>query len=1052
MMATEGSVGCKPAEGSSTIRQNDRFAVLRTKLSSLQYFDDLSEQSCPLVERLLDDVLKSVDNFQRLSARCDGLQKQLHQSKGEHDEVKKQPTRLLEEISDLHNQIFELEKRNRDSSSSHSLQMKAMNDTKANLTFQNEQSRQQSRELEQTIKRLKLRIEHICKAHRIEETFLAVESSAQPVIHTLHNYASTCLIVLHQEMESSAVSDEPGNLQDVGGHSPIPSHMVEVLSKQIECHEAAQKTLNQEIDALRSDLDVANKDRVRMARVIEIGGLSKSAVDSLDNSREIQRLNVELDMLNAKYQELRSRKYSPEREDRANNPTRVCSRSPNSSFTLLGSVKPRIQDDVPNLSPPQLRCCNCSCDIDQPRAGPREVKDASTEFPENEECIEKNCVAVQTVIQEERVHRKECGTQADEMAVQINAPDSRLREGELTMKLEEIKNLKANQADLENALSKTAAHLEIERKKTEDLTSSNRKSSAEASSRIRQFEHALTTIQAEVQLLVQRNNYLADQSRQAQSSLSEALGQIKILETEKRDSQNLLEDKSANLLTLKRCFQERVDPEAHRLTEQKYRETEAQAASLREEVEDLKSRIANNANTRGALVSQAEQLAGALECAKESRLQLIEASRSQEAKIEMSASRLHKLEEEATVTRGLLSRLQAEERALRAALRTGDSERDTLQQQLDTREEQFHAAECDVQRCKIEISNLQQYVQELQNCLERERQSCADKLKDSELKVESLDKNMATLSADLEQAKSVSKQAVEDLAHVCRENQALNDKISQSTHIIHDHETAQKQRQLDTYSATQEIRRTQIQRDNVIISYNKLVDDKVRLDEQLRLRDIEATKMENERQIMLREAADHMHQLSVSRQAHQTVLNDFVALRNQMTQIAGTLERQSESAVQQEVREEQRKQDVLIAQATCQQMELVRIEYQRDIATMETDKRMIIGELDRIKIEMETKAKESSELKDREEHLERIIADQRLQLLQQQQANVLRKASGSSDVCNQGTSQGESVRHLETPSDSLHQHCLIADKDQLPVQHLTPNMTCTIDTEQVQTT
>eukprot|EP00921_Rhytidocystis_pertsovi_P017783 GHVQ01027926.1.p1 GENE.GHVQ01027926.1~~GHVQ01027926.1.p1 ORF type:complete len:141 (+),score=15.10 GHVQ01027926.1:94-516(+) len=122
------------------------------------------------------------------------------------------------------------------------------------------------------------------------------------------------------------------------------------------------------------------------------------------------------------------------------------------------------------------------------------------------------------------------------------------------------------------------------------------------------------------------------------------------------------------------------------------------------------------------------------------------------------------------------------------------------------------------------------------------------------------------------------------------------------------------------------------------------------------------------------------------------------------------------------------------------------------VVVLLTISRMIIGELDRIKIEMETKAKESSELKDREEHLERIIADQRLQLLQQQQANVLRKASGSSDVCNQGTSQGESVRHLETPSDSLHQHCLIADKDQLPVQHLTPNMTCTIDTEQVQTT
>lgn len=46
-----------------------RCQALRSKLRSLHYFQPLNIESCSLVEKLLDDVLKSVDNFEVLAKR-----------------------------------------------------------------------------------------------------------------------------------------------------------------------------------------------------------------------------------------------------------------------------------------------------------------------------------------------------------------------------------------------------------------------------------------------------------------------------------------------------------------------------------------------------------------------------------------------------------------------------------------------------------------------------------------------------------------------------------------------------------------------------------------------------------------------------------------------------------------------------------------------------------------------------------------------------------------------------------------------------------------------
>ena len=58
-----------------------RYHTLRTKLNDLNYFQPLSVESTLLVEKLLQDLLKSVENFQGIRRQSDGAEKELESTR-----------------------------------------------------------------------------------------------------------------------------------------------------------------------------------------------------------------------------------------------------------------------------------------------------------------------------------------------------------------------------------------------------------------------------------------------------------------------------------------------------------------------------------------------------------------------------------------------------------------------------------------------------------------------------------------------------------------------------------------------------------------------------------------------------------------------------------------------------------------------------------------------------------------------------------------------------------------------------------------------------------
>eukprot|EP00922_Rhytidocystis_sp_ex-Travisia-forbesii_P065215 GHVS01096924.1.p1 GENE.GHVS01096924.1~~GHVS01096924.1.p1 ORF type:complete len:434 (+),score=66.38 GHVS01096924.1:1916-3217(+) len=333
----------------------------------------------------------------------------------------------------------------------------------------------------------------------------------------------------------------------------------------------------------------------------------------------------------------------------------------------------------------------------------------------------------------------------------------------------------------------------------------------------------------------------------------------------------------------------------------------------------------------------------------------------------------------------MLPRLQADVRTLQTTLKNSEEERNRLQKQLDEREEEQDVVRNHLREKEVELITLRRGLEELCQQAQGERELHQESLKTEREQVEKLREAMSAANVELQQAQSVSRQALEDMGHVCRENRMFKETINRCQQINAEQDNQVKEGNLQLHNATEEICRIQAQRDNAIVAHNKLVDEKQQADELLRSQATSLSKLQGEHHALLQRVSDFSQQLITSRKAHQVVLNDYVALRNQMTQIAGAMEQQSESAVQQEMKAQQQNHDIHIAQATCQQMELARLQFQRDLNTLDSEKGILQSKLEKAKSDLEEKTKVLLEANSREAQLERIISDQRMHVLQLEQ-------------------------------------------------------------------
>lgn len=84
------------------------FLVLRNKLNWLHYSDPLSKESCALVGKLLLDIVKSNEKYQKEKDRADTLEKAVRQEQIALLPLQKENARVVRENNALHKEIISM--------------------------------------------------------------------------------------------------------------------------------------------------------------------------------------------------------------------------------------------------------------------------------------------------------------------------------------------------------------------------------------------------------------------------------------------------------------------------------------------------------------------------------------------------------------------------------------------------------------------------------------------------------------------------------------------------------------------------------------------------------------------------------------------------------------------------------------------------------------------------------------------------------------------------------------------------------------------------------
>lgn len=85
---------------------NKKFVALRNKLSCLHYSQPLSKESCPLVEKILGDLLATTDLYQRTKVKLEQAEAQIRKEQIALVPLKKDNARVVKENNALHKEII----------------------------------------------------------------------------------------------------------------------------------------------------------------------------------------------------------------------------------------------------------------------------------------------------------------------------------------------------------------------------------------------------------------------------------------------------------------------------------------------------------------------------------------------------------------------------------------------------------------------------------------------------------------------------------------------------------------------------------------------------------------------------------------------------------------------------------------------------------------------------------------------------------------------------------------------------------------------------------
>eukprot|EP00746_Dinoflagellata_sp_MGD_P167207 gnl/MRDRNA2_/MRDRNA2_97651_c0_seq1.p1 gnl/MRDRNA2_/MRDRNA2_97651_c0~~gnl/MRDRNA2_/MRDRNA2_97651_c0_seq1.p1 ORF type:complete len:1275 (+),score=371.54 gnl/MRDRNA2_/MRDRNA2_97651_c0_seq1:82-3906(+) len=258
-----------------------RYQALRSKLNDLQYYQPLSTGSALLAERILVDIIKSVESFESLKKTADDQAKQLAETLEEMRVLKGENPRILEENNSLHLKIIQDGEEEEQEDARARLELRSLDDSIENAAFVLQREVTATAKLEREIDMIR---------DRIWESMPPEQRLAQPLPISKLELAKSTSVPSATTIATETVAKSVAN---------------ELAKCVQDC-----KDLEIELDSRTRLLEATREQCSKLAAEVDAKGISVAALRNKAGLQRAQasvdKLNTEVDLLNYEHEGLKT--------------------------------------------------------------------------------------------------------------------------------------------------------------------------------------------------------------------------------------------------------------------------------------------------------------------------------------------------------------------------------------------------------------------------------------------------------------------------------------------------------------------------------------------------------------------------------------------------------------------------------------------------------------------------------------------------------------------------------------------------------------------------
>ncbi|CAI2369596.1 unnamed protein product [Moneuplotes crassus] len=285
---------------------NKKFVALRNKLSCLHYSQPLSKESCPLIEKMLGDLLATTELYQRTKVQLESAESQIRKEQIALIPLKKDNARIVKENNALHKEMIQVKENLSQNDNNWQRQFKQLeseyNDIKqASLAKNFEINSLKKRNL-----KLEERLDNVMSKAYKPNVKQVVSAFVQPEdgddIGTKQNMELTYMLERQTNREIETAEEE-----NLINQICEADERVQIMTKELEAYKQFKDDTESRIKDLESMIIQRDREISRLNNLYTgEETVTQTAFYEKDNKETIAKLNGQLDYINKENRRLQS--------------------------------------------------------------------------------------------------------------------------------------------------------------------------------------------------------------------------------------------------------------------------------------------------------------------------------------------------------------------------------------------------------------------------------------------------------------------------------------------------------------------------------------------------------------------------------------------------------------------------------------------------------------------------------------------------------------------------------------------------------------------------